>query len=136
MIRRRWSEGDAGTRTGPNLLDMTPVREVEWEEDEGGVVTLLRSRPRVRGPRSMGRWVSFMLAPPRIRLDEVGSFAWLRMSGTINVGELAALVRNEFGDRVDPVNQRLGHLVRLLKRERFVSYAELRGPMRDPGRRM
>lgn len=136
MIRRRRSRGDAGTRTGPNLLDMTPVREVEWEEDESGIVTLIRSRPRVRGPRSMGRWVSFMLAPPRIRLDEVGSFAWRRMSGTINVGELAALVREEFGDRVDPVNQRLGHLVRLLKRERFVSYVQPRGPIRDPGRRM
>lgn len=124
MIGRRGSRRDAGARAGPNLLDMTPVREVEWEEDETGIVTLVRSRPRVRGPRSMGRWVSFMLAPPRIRLDEVGSFAWLRMSGTRNVGELAALVREEFGDRVDPVNQRLGHLVRLLKRERFVSYLD------------
>ncbi len=124
MIRRDRSERNAGTRPGPNLLDMTLVREVEWEEDESGVVTLVRSRPRVRGPRSMGRWVSFMLAPPRIRLDEVGSFAWLRMNGSSDVGDLAALVREEFGDRVEPVNQRLGHLVRLLKRERFVSYAE------------
>jgi hypothetical protein len=74
-----------------------------------------------------------MLAPPRIRLDEVGSYAWLRMSGTINVGDLAELVREEFGERVDPVNQRLGHLVRLLKRERFVSYMELNGPVRGPG---
>ena len=127
MIRRDRSEGNAGTRSGPNLLDMTPVRQVEWEEDESGVVTLVRRRPRVRGPRSMGRWVSFMLAPPRIRLDEVGSFAWLRMSGSIDVGDLAALVREEFGDRVEPVNQRLGHLVRLLKRERFVSYMEPKG---------
>ena len=127
MIRRDRSERNAGTRPGPNLLDMTPVREVEWEEDESGVVTLVRSRPRVRGPRSMGRWVSFMLAPPRIRLDEVGSFAWLRMSGSIDVGDLATLVREEFGDRVEPVNQRLGHLVRLLKRERFVSYVEPKG---------
>ena len=127
MIRRDRSERNAGTRPGPNLLDMTPVREVEWEEDEAGVVTLVRRRPRVRGPRSMGRWVSFMLAPPRIRLDEVGSFAWPRMSGSIDVGDLATLVREEFGDRVEPVNQRLGHLVRLLKRERFVSYMEPKG---------
>ena len=127
MIRRDRSERNAGTRPGPNLLDMTLVREVEWEEDESGVVTLVRSRPRVRGPRSMGRWVSFMLAPPRIRLDEVGSFAWLRMNGSSDVGDLAALVREEFGDRVEPVNQRLGHLVRLLKRERFVSYLVPKG---------
>ena len=133
MLGRRGPRRDSDARIGPNLLDMTPVREVEWEEDESGVVTLVRSRPRVRGPRSMGRWVSFMLAPPRIRLDEVGSFAWLRMSGTLKVGDLAALVREEFGERVDPVNQRLGHLVRLLKRERFVSYLELRDPTRFSG---
>ena len=123
-MRRARSERHDGTRAGQNLLDMTPLREVEWEEDERGGVTLVRRRPRVRGPRSMGGWVSFMLAPPRIRLDEVGSFAWLRMNGNVDVGELAALVREEFGDRVEPVNHRLGHLVRLLKRERFVSYVE------------
>ena len=133
MIGRRGPRRDSDARIGPNLLDMTPVREVEWEEDESGVVTLVRSRPRVRGPRSMGRWVSFMLAPPRIRLDEVGSYAWLRMSGTINVGDLAELVREEFGERVDPVNHRLGHLVRLLKRERFVSSMEMNGPVRGSG---
>ena len=127
MIRRDRSGRNAGTRPGPNLLDMTPVREAEWEEDESGVVTIVRRRPRVRGPRSVGRWVSFMLAPPRIRLDEVGSFAWLRMSGSIDVRELAELVRAEFGDRVEPVNQRLGHLVRLLKRERFVRYVDSEG---------
>ena len=123
-MRRARSERHDGTRAGQNLLDMTPLREVEWEVDENGVVTLVRRRPRVRGPRSMGGWVSFMLAPPRIRLDEVGSFAWLRMNGNVDVGELAALVLEEFGDRVEPVNHRLGHLVRLLNRERFVSYVE------------
>jgi len=127
VMRRARSERHGGTRAGPNLLDITPVREVEWEEDERGVVTLVRRRPRVRGPRSLGGWVSFMLAPPRIRLDEIGSFAWLRMNGNVDVGELAALVREEFGDRVEPVNHRLGHLVRLLKRERFVSYVDPKG---------
>jgi len=109
---------------GPNLLDMTPRREVEWEEDAEGRVTLVRERPAIRGPRSLGLWLSFMMAPPRIRLDEVGSFVWLHMSGSRDVRELALLVRAEFGDRVEPVNSRLGQLIRLLKRERFVSYVE------------
>ena len=116
--RRRESEA------GPNLLDMTPRREVTWEEDEAGVVTLVRERPAIRGPRSLGRWISFMMAPPRIRLDDVGSYAWLQMNGSLEVRELARLVQVEFGDRVEPVNQRLGQLIRLLKRERFLSYSE------------
>lgn len=123
MIRR--AAGRRGALAGPNLLDLTPRREVGWEEDEEGIVTLVRERPRVRSPRSLGRWVSFMMAPPRIRLDEVGSFAWLRMDGGTDVRGLVDLVRAEFGDRVEPVGHRLGQLIRLLRRERFVTYVEL-----------
>jgi hypothetical protein len=101
---------------------MTPVREVEWEEDDAGIITLVRQRPAIRGPRSMSRWVSYMMAPPRIRLDDVGSYAWLRIDGRTDVRGLAAQVREEYGDRAEPVSQRLGQLIRLLHRERFVSY--------------
>jgi hypothetical protein len=101
---------------------MTLRREAKWDEDENGLVTLIRERPAIRGPRSLGRWISFMMAPPRIRLDEVGSYAWLNMNGGIEVRGLAGLLHAEFGETVEPVNQRLGQLIRLLKRERFVSY--------------
>ena len=124
MIRRPTRQR-GGSQEGPNLLDLTPRREVTWEQGDDGNVTLVRVRPRVRSPRSLGRWVSFMMAPPRIRLDDVGSYAWLLMDGSTDVRELAELVGAQFGDRVEPVGQRLGHLIRVLRRERFVSYAEL-----------
>ena len=124
MIRRPTRQR-GGSQEGPNLLDLTPRREVTWEQGDDGNVTLVRERPRVRSPRSLGRWVSFMMAPPRIRLDDVGSYAWLLMDGSTDVRELAELVGAQFGDRVEPVGQRLGHLIRVLRRERFVSYAEL-----------
>ena len=124
MRRGRRGRGSEGGR-GPNLLDLTPHREVGWEVGEDGLVTLVRVRPSVRGLPSLGRWISFMMAPPRIRLDEVGSFAWLRMDGEADVGDLAELVRIEFGEAAEPVAQRLGHFVRLLRRERFVSLGGL-----------
>ena len=107
-----------------NLLDVAPRREVEWEEGEDGLVVLVRERPRVRGPRSLGRWVSFMMAPPRIRLDELGSFVWLDLDGRTTVGSIADRVRHRFGDGAEPVEQRLGRFVLILHRERFVSYPE------------
>lgn len=110
-----------------NLLDVSPRREVPWEEDGGGLVTLVPERPKVRGPRSLGRWLRYMMAPPRIRLDDVGSYAWLRLDGGTTVGRVAGEVREQFGDRVEPVEQRLGQLIRLLRHERFVSYPELEG---------
>ena len=114
-------------RAGVNLLDVTPRREVLWEEDGSGLVTLVPERPKVRGPRSLGRWLRYMMAPPRIRLDDVGSYAWLRLDGGTTVGGVAGEVREQFGDRVEPVEQRLGQLIRLLRHERFVSYPGLEG---------
>lgn len=125
MTTRRQRTGDP--RAGVNLLHVTPRREVLWEEDGSGLVTLVPERPKVRGPRSLGRWLRYMMAPPRIRLDDVGSYAWLRLDGGTTVGGLAGAVREHFGDRVEPVEQRLGQLIRLLRHERFVSYPELEG---------
>lgn len=65
-----------------------------------------------------------MMAPPRIKLDEVGSYAWLRMDGDTGVRDLVSSVKSEFGESVEPVTQRLGHFIRLLRRERFVAYLE------------
>jgi hypothetical protein len=62
------------------------------------------------------------MAPPRIRLDEVGSFAWTRLDGRTTVGEIAAELRQRFGDQAEPVEQRLGQFVRVLRRERLVAY--------------
>ena len=125
MIRGRGTA--EGERSGPNLLDLTPRREVQWEEREDGLVTLVRVKPAVRDLRSFRRWLSFMMAPPRIRLDEVGSYAWLNMNGDVDVRELVQRVRDEFGESAEPVAQRLGQFVRLLRRERFVTYLELDG---------
>lgn len=124
MRRRRKAEPGAGAGLGPNLLDMVPVRRAAWEQDDQGLITLLRERPRVRGPRSLGRWVSFMLAPARIRLDDVGSWTWLHLDGRGDVRELASELRAEFGDQVEPVHERLGQLIRILRREGFIGYAE------------
>ena len=115
------------------MLDLTPVRQVPWEEDEAGRVTLIRERPSVKGVRSLGRWVSFMMAPPRIKLDGVGSYAWLQMNGRTEVRELVSMVRSEFGESVEPVNERLGQFIRLLHRERFITYADTADGRRPAG---
>jgi hypothetical protein len=54
------------------------------------------------------------------------------MDGGTDVRGLVDLVRAEFGDRVEPVGHRLGQLIRLLRRERFVTYVELeKGSLRS-----
>jgi len=108
---------------GVNLLHVHPVREAEWH-DEDDTVVLRRTPPRGKGLSGVGARVDHWLGTPRLRLDATGSFAWRRFDGTTTVGQVVDEVRETFGPDAEPVEQRLGAFVRLLRRERLVSYAE------------
>lgn len=104
-----------------NLLELIPVRVAEWTE-RGDRVVLERPRPAKRGLRGLIDRLLFLLSARRIRLDALGSYAWLRIDGQKTVGQVAAKLREEFGSEVEPVEERLGHLVRILRSEGLVGY--------------
>jgi hypothetical protein len=105
-----------------NVLELAPRRLAEWEEEEGGRVVVLRPSPATRGLGGLVDRILHQLSARRIRLDEVGSFAWLRLDGEQTVGQVAELLRKEFGDDVEPAEERLGRLVQLMRREGFLAY--------------
>lgn len=74
-----------------NLLELTPVRLHEHEEEEKGkVVILVKKFKNVRFSRfALGRHSPVI----RIRLDEIGSEVWKAMDGVSNV---AALLSPEY----------------------------------------
>jgi hypothetical protein len=106
---------------GENLLEMTPLRVAEWQEVEDRVV-VERPRPRARGLRGLGERVSYLLSMRKIRLDERGSFLWHLVDGEHSVAEVAEAMRSEFGEQVEPAEERVGHLIRLLRREHLLAY--------------
>lgn len=106
---------------GVNLLELAPFRIAEWEEVEG-LVVLLRPIPDTAGFGGLLDRFFHRMSANRIRLDEVGSFAWLHLDGERTVGEVVQLTREEFGERVEPVEERLGHLVVMMRREGFLAY--------------
>ena len=76
-------------------------------------------------------WLSSRMSTKRVRLDEVGSLAWTLFDGRRTVAEVAAALRERFGDRVEPAEERLGTLVRQLHRGGMVGYLgreEIPGP--------
>lgn len=114
--RRRVDELEA-----VNLLEVSPVRLADWTESQARVTII---RPKSLRPGLFG-WIDlllYLLSAKRIRLDAFGSFAWLQLNGERSVGEVGALLRSEFGDAVEPVEERLGHLIRVFRNQEFVAY--------------
>lgn len=106
-----------------NLLELAPIRVARWRQVEDRVV-VERPQPRARFPRILLEWLSYMMAVKNLRLDEVGSFAWRLLDGKHTVGQVSEALRERFGETVEPAEERLGHLVRLLRQEGLVAYPE------------
>ena len=100
-------------------MELRPSRVCAWEQDDRGVTLL---PPRFgRGPvgRALERWLR--PRPYRIRLDAVGTFVWNRCDGSRTVAEIAGQLRDEFGEKVEPAEDRLVSFLSTLLRERFAS---------------
>lgn len=106
---------------GVNLMGLAPFRRADWEEKEERVV-LLRPEPTTSGFRGLMDRFFHRMSASRIRLDEVGSFAWLHLDGERTVGEVAEFLSKEFGERVAPVEERLAHLIWMLRKEKLLGY--------------
>jgi len=128
----------------PNILDLVPVRspgfnfiirelsapEVKpWMPGAAGTVSI--SIPRFRGRfgtqicRIAGVRPEFNL-----NLDTYGSFVWLLIDGKSSVRELGLLLKEEYGDKVEPLYGRLALLLSLLERNKLLTYTNL--PPRPP----
>ncbi|HEY3356520.1 MAG TPA: PqqD family protein [Polyangia bacterium] len=108
-------------RTAParNLLDLAPTREVGAERTAEGRVVLLRPRFK-SGP--LARWVQPRLRRPyyRIHLDDIGTFVWDHIDGATTVGAIADGARAEFGERIEPVYERLHLFLQQLEQGKMI----------------
>ncbi len=109
-----------------NLLDLTPYRIMDDEMEDGMVNVLLpRFNSRFWGPK-----LQPLLAPHKkfikIKLDEFGSETWMLMDGKTSVGQIAEKLREKFGDRIEPVHDRLGRFISMMYEQRYISFNELK----------
>ncbi len=106
----------------PNLLELRPQRNVEWETAEGGRAVLLV-------PRFRSRWLRAWLAPVlarstfRVKLDELGTSFWRYCDGATPVGEIARRMALELGTEAEPLEDRIGRFVARLEHEGLVVFS-------------
>ena len=104
----------------PNLLDLAPVRLVESERTPEDRAILLR-------PKFTWKPLAKLLQPrlPRpyfkVHLDEIGTFVWDRIDGQTTVGVIADAAREHFGERIEPVYERLKQFLYQLESGKFIT---------------
>ncbi|MDO5406985.1 MAG: PqqD family protein [Eubacteriales bacterium] len=104
-----------------NYLEFTPVRskQVSWSQDEHGKVTLDVENTGVFN------WIAqkFFKKPrtSHIYLDELGSFVWPLVDGEKNILTLGELVKEQFGEKAEPLYPRLAKYFQVLESYHFVT---------------
>ncbi len=104
-----------------NILDLIPIQNEEWGKKADGTVFLKKRRFK-------NTWINKMMEKCGIPLyyciylDEFGSFVWNHCDGLQPIYQIAQSLYERFGEKVDPVYERLGAFMRLLAYQKLISY--------------
>ena len=104
-----------------NLLDFIPVQNVDATANDENLVVLLK--PKFKN-RYLKKYVTPKMKSPnyKITLDEFGTSVWKAINGRNTVGEIGDLLRNEFGEKIEPVYERLGLFIKILEKNKLITY--------------
>ncbi len=105
-----------------NYLEKIPSRpeHIKWTADENGIVTL-----DIENIGFMNRMAQKLFRKPKvshIHLDEMGSFVWPLLDGEKNIIELGVSVKEHFGDKAEPLYERLAKYFQILDSYQFIEW--------------
>lgn len=105
-----------------SFYDLVPIKNptIYWEMTPAGYI---RIQVNERGFISACKKL-FTGVPVRshIVLDKFGSFIWTKMDGRHTVEEIGTMLYQQFGDEVEPLEERLEEHFQALKRHRFIVF--------------
>lgn len=105
-----------------NYLEKIPVRpaHIAWSANEEGIVTL-----DIENTGLFNRIAQKLLRKPKvshIHLDEMGSFVWPLLDGDKNIIELGKNVEEHFGEKANPLYERLSKYFQILDSYGFIEW--------------
>lgn len=103
-----------------NFLEKIPVHKegINWSSDSEGKVTLEMENKGIAN-----RIAQKLIKKPKIsyiHLDENGSFIWPLIDGKRDVFEIGKLVEEHFGEKANPLYERLSQYIRTLEKYGFI----------------
>lgn len=107
-----------------NYLDLHPMRLHNEEIADDKIVTILI--PKFKNKFIVQYIVPKLKSPEiKLKLDEIGSATWLLLDGKKDVREISKLLFEKFGDKIEPVNQRLTKFLTGLYEQRLITFKEI-----------
>ena len=107
-----------------NYLDFVPRHRpsLQYTMDNQGKITLLQENKGVF--HFLAQKILKKPKVSQIHLDEMGNFVWPLIDGTRTVYEIAELVKAEFGDKAEPLYERIVQYIQTLENYGFVEVRE------------
>ena len=105
-----------------NYLEKIPVRNenIQWKQDEYGAVTL-----EIENTGFFNKIAQKFFKKPKVsyvHLDENGSFLWPLLDGEKSILELGVFVKEHFGEKAEPLYERLAKYFQILESYKFISF--------------
>lgn len=105
-----------------NYLDYVPKHNslFECRENKKGHVEV-----KVHNKGIFNRIAQLIARKPRysyIELDDFGTFVWHSIDGERSIYDIGQLVKEHFGDKAEPLYERLCYFIKLLHKNQFIVY--------------
>lgn len=109
-------------RKQDNFLDYIPKHNAlfEFRENKVGNIEI-----KVQNKGFFNKMAQVLAKRPKysyIELDGFGSFVWRQIDGQRTVYEIGQLIKNEFGEKAEPLYERLSKFVQILHKNHYVVY--------------
>ncbi len=107
-------------KNSKNYLEFVPIRNIERFSEENGVITL-----EIENKGVFNRIAQKLLKKPKIsyiHLDEMGSFVWPLIDGERNITDIGVFVKEHFGEKAEPLYERLAKYFKVLESYGFVEF--------------
>lgn len=109
-------------KTSENYLERRPMRKegLAWNKDEKGLVTF-----EIPNVGIMNRIAQKLLKKPKVsyvHLEEIGSFVWPLLDGEKDITALGVAVKEQFGEKAEPLYERLAKYFQILDSYHFIEW--------------
>jgi len=107
-----------------NYLELTPVRNYDHVIEDSGLISVLV-------PKFDIKWLDKIMSNIiksrffKAKLDEFGTETWLEMDGNKSVHLISEHLSQKFGEKINPVDERLTKFLSELYKYNFITFKEI-----------